>query len=157
MRQTSPRGTVAGMTEPTYLLPDIGAPSADASPTRWRASDADREHVARIIRVAAGEGLLTLAEAEDRLTLVYAARFRVELDPLTVDLPDAEAMLANTPEARRAAAAGLRRHALTVAVLAAVLVMVWALADSPFFWPVWPLVFMAVSVVRHARRIGPRR
>lgn len=53
-----------------------------------RASDAEREQVARILRAAAGEGLLTLGEADDRLAALYASRWRSELAPLTADLPD---------------------------------------------------------------------
>lgn len=119
-----------------------------------RASDAEREQVARILRAAAGEGLLTLGEADERLVALYASRFRAELEPLTADLPDGgRPLLENTAEARHAARAGLRRHVLTVAVIAAVLVAVWALSDAPFFWPVWPLFFMAFSLLKHARRI----
>ncbi|MGI8694604.1 MAG: DUF1707 domain-containing protein [Geodermatophilaceae bacterium] len=120
-----------------------------------RASDADREQVARILRAAAGEGMLSLGEADERLAALYAARFRSELAPLTADLPDGgRSLLENTAEARAAARAGLFRHFLTVSVVAGLLVTLWALSDAPFFWPVWPLAFMAFSVLRHARRIG---
>lgn len=51
-----------------------------------RASDADRNHVAQVVQEALGAGMLTLAEAEDRLAAVYAARFRDALLPLTEDL-----------------------------------------------------------------------
>ncbi|MDP9241249.1 MAG: DUF1707 domain-containing protein [Actinomycetota bacterium] len=120
-----------------------------------RASDADREHFARILRAAAGEGLLTLDEADERLAAAYAARFRDELDPLTVDLPyGGQRLLENTPEARVAARMGLIRHAFTVAVVAAALITAWALSGADFFWPAWPLAFMAFSVFAHARRLG---
>ena len=56
-------------------------------PDVWRASDADREHVARTVHEATALGMLTMAEAEERLTEVYAARFRYELGPITADLP----------------------------------------------------------------------
>lgn len=120
-----------------------------------RASDAEREHVSRILRAAAGEGMLTLTEADERLAALYASRFRSELPPLTADLPEqGRSLLENTVEARTAARAGLVRHLLTAAVIAAVLVAVWALSDAPSFWPAWPLAFMGLSVVGHARRIG---
>lgn len=123
-----------------------------------RASDAEREHVSRILRAAAGEGLLTLGEADERLAALYASRWRSELAPLTADLPHGgRALLENTAEARHAARAGLRRHALTVAVIAVVLLGVWMRSDAEFFWPVWPLAFMAFSVFKHAQRIGYRR
>lgn len=123
-----------------------------------RASDAEREQVARILRAAAGEGLLTLGEADDRLAALYASRWRSELAPLTADLPDGgHRLLENTVEARHAAQAGLRRHALTVAVIVVVLLTAWVLTDADFFWPVWPLAFMALSVFKHAQRINSRR
>ncbi|MEP6697475.1 MAG: DUF1707 domain-containing protein, partial [Pseudonocardiales bacterium] len=120
------------------------APSGAAA---VRASDADREHVARILRAAAGEGLLTLDEADERLAVAYAARFRDELEPLTADLPyGGRRLLENTPEARVAARMGLIRHAVTVAVVALALITAWVLSGAHFFWPAWPLAFMAFSV-----------
>lgn len=138
---------------PTPALPQL--PTADAG---IRASDGEREQVARILRAAAGEGLLTLGEADERLAALYASRWRSELAPLTADLPEGgRQLLENTAEARHAARAGLRRHAVTVAVIAVVLVTVWVLTDAEYFWPVWPLGFMAMSVIKHAQRIGYRR
>ncbi|MBW8485433.1 DUF1707 domain-containing protein [Actinomadura sp. PM05-2] len=52
-----------------------------------RASDADRDRVAAVLRDAAGEGRLGLDELEDRLEAVYAARTYAELEPITADLP----------------------------------------------------------------------
>lgn len=119
-----------------------------------RASDSDREHVARILRAAAGEGLLTLDEADERLVVVYAARFRDELEPVTADLPyGGSRLLENTPEARAAARNGLIRHAITVLVVAAALITAWVLSGADFFWPAWPLGFMAFSVFAHSRRL----
>ncbi|RFU41340.1 DUF1707 and DUF2154 domain-containing protein [Actinomadura logoneensis] len=53
-----------------------------------RASDADRDRVAQILRDAAGEGRLTLEEVGERLDAVYRAKTYAELEPLTRDLPD---------------------------------------------------------------------
>jgi hypothetical protein len=52
-----------------------------------RASDADRERVAEILRVAASEGRLDLDELDERLGTVYAARTYAELEPVIRDLP----------------------------------------------------------------------
>lgn len=141
---------------PALEPPLEGARPAPQIPTGvTRASDADREHVARILRAAAGEGMLTLDEADERLAVVYAARYRDELSPLTLDLPNGgEHLLANTAEARAAARTGLTRHIITVVVVASLLVAAWWVSDVPFFWPAWPLAFMAFSVWAHARRIG---
>jgi len=52
-----------------------------------RASDADRERVANIVREAAGDGRLTMEELDERLDAVYAAKTYAELEPITRDLP----------------------------------------------------------------------
>ncbi|MGV9250822.1 DUF1707 SHOCT-like domain-containing protein [Streptomyces sp. NPDC003697] len=52
-----------------------------------RASDADRDRVADILRDALAEGRLDMAEFEVRLEVAYRARTYGELTPLTVDLP----------------------------------------------------------------------
>lgn len=136
------------------VAPRQDQPAPVVLQTRLRASDAEREHVARILRAAAGEGLINLDEADERLTAVYDVRYRDELDPLTADLPHGGTkLLENTAEARAAARAGLVRHIVTVVVVAAALVAVWVLSGADFFWPVWPLGFMAFSVVAHARRL----
>ncbi|MEJ7703076.1 MAG: DUF1707 domain-containing protein [Geodermatophilaceae bacterium] len=97
-------------------------------------------------RAAAGEGMLTLSEADERLAALYASRFRSELSPLTADLPDGgRALLENTVEARSAARTGLRRHGLTVIGVGALLIALWVLSDAEFFWPAWPLAFMALK------------
>ena len=138
----------------TAVSPHGQQPTPVAVQSRVRASDAEREHVARILRAAAGEGLLTLEEADERLAAAYATRYRDDLQPLTADLPHGGTkLLENTPEARAAARAGLVRHVVTVVVVAAVLITAWVLSGADFFWPAWPLGFMAFSVVAHARRL----
>ncbi len=52
-----------------------------------RASDADRERVANVLREAAGDGRLTMDELDERLDAVYAAKTYAELEPITHDLP----------------------------------------------------------------------
>ncbi|MGH3911862.1 MAG: DUF1707 SHOCT-like domain-containing protein [Pseudonocardiaceae bacterium] len=120
-----------------------------------RASDTEREHVARILRAATGAGLLTLDEVEDRLATGYAARFRHELDPLTADLPDPGRLLAQTPQAHTAARLRLTRHAMLVALLATLLVAAWFGSGVDFFWPVWPIAFLVFGLARHAHRVYP--
>ncbi|GIE46788.1 hypothetical protein Ani05nite_03220 [Amorphoplanes nipponensis] len=131
------------------MYPSAITPSG---PPRLRTSDAEREHVAAMLRAAMTEGRLTLEEGEERLTQVYAARFRDELAPLTADLPDqGRRALAETPQARAATRRDVRRHAGVVAVLAVVLTGLWALSGAPFFWPAIPLIFLVMGLVRHAR------
>ncbi|MFI7140247.1 DUF1707 domain-containing protein [Streptomyces massasporeus] len=54
-----------------------------------RASDADREKVAGILRDALAEGRLDMEEFEERLEATYKARTYGELAPITRDLPAA--------------------------------------------------------------------
>jgi hypothetical protein len=56
-----------------------------------RCSDAERERTSSALRVAAGEGRLTLDEVDERHARIYSARFRHELDVLTADLPTSAA------------------------------------------------------------------
>ncbi|MGW1540495.1 DUF1707 SHOCT-like domain-containing protein [Streptomyces sp. NPDC002309] len=52
-----------------------------------RASDADRERVAEVLRDAVAEGRLDMTEFEERLDATYQARTYGELAPITRDLP----------------------------------------------------------------------
>ncbi|MDQ0930505.1 DUF1707 SHOCT-like domain-containing protein [Streptomyces turgidiscabies] len=54
-----------------------------------RASDADRERVAEVLRDALAEGRLDMAEFEERFEATYRARTYGELAPITRDLPGA--------------------------------------------------------------------
>jgi hypothetical protein len=51
-----------------------------------RASDADREQTAELLRRAAGDGRLTVDELDDRLAEAFAARTRAELEALVADV-----------------------------------------------------------------------
>lgn len=61
-------------------------PAPEPGPPPIRASDAEREHVAEVVRQAVSDGRLTIVEGDERLREVYAARFRRDLAPLTADL-----------------------------------------------------------------------
>jgi hypothetical protein len=52
-----------------------------------RVSDADREQAAESLRMAAGDGRLTLDELDERLTTAYAAKTYADLQAVTSDLP----------------------------------------------------------------------
>lgn len=52
-----------------------------------RASDAERERIAEVLREAVAEGRLEMAEFEQRLDAAYKARTHGELEPLVRDLP----------------------------------------------------------------------
>ncbi|MEV6947063.1 DUF1707 domain-containing protein [Streptomyces sp. NPDC051172] len=61
----------------------------DAAVPELRASDADRERVAEVLRDALAEGRLDMEEFEERLEATYKARTYGELTPITRDLPAA--------------------------------------------------------------------
>jgi hypothetical protein len=63
----------------------------DDSLPELRASDAEREQHAEILRRAAGEGRLTMEELDDRLNQVYASRTHGELARLVADVVPREA------------------------------------------------------------------
>jgi hypothetical protein len=54
-----------------------------------RASDAERDQAAEVLRAAFAEGRLTRAELDERLAAAYAARTRADLRDLVSDLPGA--------------------------------------------------------------------
>ena len=63
-----------------------GEPSGPGSSPDMRASDADRDRVMEVLRIAAGDGRLTPDELDERLEAVLSARTLRELAVLTADL-----------------------------------------------------------------------
>lgn len=114
-----------------------------------RASDSERERVAKLVSEAAGDGRLSIAEADERLELIYTTKFRHELAEYVSDLP-AE------PERRGVARVDDRRfptrlrvHAAIALVMSVFLILRWAAMDVPFFWPAGPMFFLWGSFVLH--------
>ncbi|WP_461110329.1 DUF1707 SHOCT-like domain-containing protein [Streptomyces calidiresistens] len=66
-------------------------------PPAIRASDADRDRVAEILREALAEGRLDAEEHSERIDAVYRARTRAELEPLVSDLPGGQPSVAPSP------------------------------------------------------------
>ncbi|MFD8917243.1 DUF1707 domain-containing protein [Streptomyces sp. NPDC059569] len=62
-------------------------PVASAEPPAIRASDADRDRIADILREALAEGRLDAEEHAERIDSVYRAKTVAELEPLVRDLP----------------------------------------------------------------------
>jgi hypothetical protein len=119
-----------------------------------RASDAEREEVARIVQTAGGDGRLTLAETEERLAGIYQTRFRHELTRYTEDLPSEPR---REPSPMRGPRRPLAVHAAIILVLAVGLIARWAVSGVPFFWPGPLLFWLAISLVVHARLRGGGR
>ena len=112
-----------------------------------RASDADREQHAELLREHAAQGRLTVDELEERLDRVYAARTRGELAPVVADLP-----VPRTGRARRAPAAAARLSPARPEVAAflavnLVLIVIWAATGAGYFWPIWPLLGWGLGLI----------
>lgn len=114
--------------------------------TAVRASDAERERIAKMVSEAAGEGRLSVAEADERLERVYATVFRHELTGLVADLPRRQAPVDRFPTR-------LRVHAAVAVVVSVLLVVRWAAMDAPFFWPAGPMMLLWGSFLLHTRAV----
>lgn len=124
----------------------------DNRTARLRAADADRERVATAVQTAGSEGRLTLEEVEERLTRVYAARFTDELTALTTDLPRPVPARPGFPLTRAALRRhpALRLHLAVVVAIGVVAIVRWAVLGAGFFWPAFPIFWLAVSLFVHA-------
>jgi hypothetical protein len=125
--------------------------------TDVRASDAERERVAKMVSDAAGEGRLTLDEAGERLERIYATRFRHELDAHIADLPDERRGGAPIRGPGGRFPNRLRIHAAIVLVLSVVLIVRWATLGAPFLFPAFPIFFLVAGLLIHARVLSWRR
>lgn len=129
---------------------------ADADDRSMRASDADREATAERLRIAVGEGRLTLAEYDERLQLAYAAVTAGELADLVADLPapPAPAPDPSSGEVMKPSPRELQKEwrewSQTTVVLVGIWLVISIAAGGPvFFWPVIPVgIWAAVIVAR---------
>jgi hypothetical protein len=135
-----------------------------------RASDAERDAVADLLREAHAEGRLTVEEFTERLDAAFAARTHGDLVALTRDLPSLR-----TPERRRRtgdeAQPARRRESpsgITAAwgawaVVVSVNLVIWAAVslatwDLVYFWPMWvAFPWGIVLVIATASRNGRGR
>ncbi|HEX4805146.1 MAG TPA: DUF1707 domain-containing protein [Conexibacter sp.] len=131
------------------------------APPALRASDAERERTATLLRDHAGAGRLTPEELDERLDAAYAARTVGELEALLRDLPAAAAAPAPTPASRSAHREAARRrvlHAIGQAMLvSAAAIAIWlATGADGDFWPKWVVLVMAIRLAFRAwAELGP--
>ncbi|HEX6515229.1 MAG TPA: DUF1707 domain-containing protein [Nocardioidaceae bacterium] len=88
---------------PDRMEPRPEAGVAPADPSRLRISDDERHQVAEVLRQAAGEGRIDLAELDERLEATYAAKTYADLVPITADLPVHGRVQSRAPQPRPAA------------------------------------------------------
>jgi hypothetical protein len=81
-----------------------------------RISDEDRHQVAEVLRLAAGEGRIDLAELDERLDAAYSAKTYADLVPITADLPVTHPAVRPVPN-QRIPIHNLPSHASSVAFM----------------------------------------
>jgi DUF1707 SHOCT-like domain len=116
-----------------------------------RASDADRDRAASLLREHHAAGRLTAEEFAERLDRAFAAKTVGEIDALLMDLPGIDlyrlpdAALTRQPRQRQAGIpnSGRRSGAWRAAwgvwlTVSAVCFVVWGLTSAPgYVWPLW--------------------
>lgn len=140
-------------------------------PSGIRASDAERDEIARTIQQATADGRLTVEEADDRLAQVFATKYRDELPALVADLPrtepDQPGIAGNSSTSSNVGQANrwptgrvpfpLAVHAVIVLLWSALLVTRWVASDAGYFWPAFPIFWLTVSLLVHAAIRARRR
>ena len=129
-----------------------------AANASMRASDPDRELVRAVLADSYGDGRLTREEYDDRLDTLYGSRTLGELPPLVADL-----MPSGNPPAVPVPlrAAGLRVQGArkwrkdveesfaAFLVPSVICTVIWiAVGGGGFFWPVFPMLFLGLNLVR---------
>lgn len=114
-----------------------------------RASDEDRERLIAELNEHTVAGRLGTDELEDRVQAVYAARTTAELDALRRDLPVSQRQLAIDHAQRRSHLARRMIQEAGGSVIAfAVATGVWAATGAGFFWPVFVLIAVLITLGR---------
>ena len=124
-----------------------------------RPSDDDRARVVDRLRDAAGDGVITLDDLEDRLAAAYAAGTLPELASLTTNLPDVAPARTDPPVVPDDVA--FRMHLTVYGLVIGMLVVIWAASGGGLpFWPLFPAAGWGVGLGAHwqvARLSAERR
>ncbi|MFI7127702.1 DUF1707 domain-containing protein [Nonomuraea sp. NPDC050153] len=119
-----------------------------ANSPEMRASDADRDRVAAILREHTAQGRITMEEFNERLEQLYKSRTYGELARLTVDLPDVDlrnrpATVPQSSPAKRAGThPGIRAAWSAWAAASGINWVIWLIVsitsgDLIYPWPLW--------------------
>jgi uncharacterized protein DUF1707/2TM domain-containing protein len=115
-----------------------------------RAGDDDRDRVVGALQRHAQAGRLDPVELDERVEAALSAKTFGELQELIRDLPDET----RTPQARavasrQVAVAKLREHVGAWVSVSVICVAIWAATGADYFWPLWPIGFIGLTVVLH--------
>ena len=123
-----------------------------------RASDADREIVRAMLADAYADGRLTREEYDDRLNTLYGSRTLGEMPSLVTDLvpPDGPPTAPAPPLSAELRTRGARKWRRDVEesfaafpVPSVVCTVIWiAVSGRGFFWPVFPMLFLGLNLVK---------
>jgi Domain of unknown function (DUF1707) len=123
-----------------------------------RASDADREIVRAMLADSYADGRLTREEYDDRLNTLYGSRTLKEVSALVSDLvppDDAPVTPASLPAAdfRKRGARKWRKEVeesfAAFLVPSIICTVIWiAVTGGGFFWPVFPMLFLGLNVIK---------
>lgn len=113
-----------------------------------RASDADRERVAELLREHYGAGRLSDGDLSERVDAAYGARTLSELEVVTADLPRPQP--SDARRRRGVLETSVRIHLTVYIVVNVMLIGIWAASGGGYFWPVWPILGWGIGVGCHA-------
>jgi class 3 adenylate cyclase len=113
-----------------------------------RASDADRERVAKMLRENYGDGRLSDEDLSERVDAVYRAGTMSELAKVTSDLPAPPRPA--QPRRRSGLEISVRIHLTIFLVVNLMLIAIWAAAGGGYFWPIWPILGWGIGLGSHA-------
>ncbi len=122
---------------------DMSGRSGSARDRRMRASDADREATANVLRRHYTEGRLDSQEYDERIERCYTAKTLAELDELFGDLPRVETRKQESGHVRHAYRPPWRFAVIAPVVIA--LIVISALTGAHLFWLAWPLFFFVLG------------
>ena len=106
---------------------------------RTRVSDDDRERARADLAGHYADGRLDHEEYDERLDAIWTARTRADLAVLFSDLPRPQVQYPQAPTRAKGRPYGRRRFPLLPVI--AVLILVSALTDAPFWLLIFPLLF----------------
>jgi Domain of unknown function (DUF1707) len=123
-----------------------------------RASDADREIVRTLLADSFADGRLTREEYDDRLNTLYGSRTLGEVSSLVTDLvpldgsPTAPAPLRRADMRTRGARKwrkDVEESFAAFLVPSLICTVIWiAVTSGGFFWPVFPMLFLGINLVK---------